>query len=90
MGLYSSYSIMGANARHLEALYYSMQVSNVQKMWTNRGAALTDTIILCTQIKDLIEIRDSYVAEHLSYSDCKIMIDYMCKYWNCIYVWFAC
>ena len=38
----------------------------------------TDTVRLSTQIKDLIEIRDSYVAEHLSYSDCKIMIDYLC------------
>ena len=33
MGLYSHYSIMGANARHLEALY-STQVSNVQKIWS--------------------------------------------------------
>ena len=76
MGLYSSYSIMGANVRHLEALY-SMQVSNVQTIWTDRVAALTDTIRLCTQIKDLIEIRASYVAEHLSYSDCEIMIDHL-------------
>ena len=87
MGLYSSYSIMGANVRHLEALY-SMQVSNVQKTWTAIGAALTDAIRLCTPIKGLIEIRDSYVAEHLGYSDCKIMIDYLCipEYWNCIYM----
>ena len=87
MGLYSSCSIMGANVRHLEALY-STQVSNVQKTWTAIGAALTDAIRLCTPIKGLIEIRDSYVAEHLSYSDCKIMIDYLCipEYWNCIYM----
>ena len=68
---------MGANARHLEALY------SVQKIWTDRGATLTDTIRLRTQVKDLIEIRDSYVAEHLSYSDCKIMIDYsLCVFLN--------
>ena len=47
MGLYSSYSIIGANVRHLEALY-STQVSNVQKIWTDRGATLTDTIRLCS------------------------------------------
>ena len=58
MGLYSSYSIMGTNARHLDVLY-NMKVSNVQKTWTNRDVVLSDTIRLCTQVKELIEIRDS-------------------------------
>ena len=40
MDLYSSYSIMGTNARHLDVLY-NMKVSNVQKTWTNRDVVLS-------------------------------------------------
>ena len=50
---------MGTNARHFDVLY-NMKVSNVQKTWTNRGVVLTDTIRQCTQVKELIEIRDLY------------------------------
>ena len=46
-GLYSSYSTMGANARHLDVLY-NMEVSKVQKTRTNRDVVLSDTIRLCT------------------------------------------
>ena len=42
---------MGTNA-HLDVLY-NMKVSNVQKTWTNRDV---DTIRLCTQVKELVEI----------------------------------
>ena len=79
MGLDSSYSIMGTNARHLDVLY-NMKVSNVQKTWTNRDVVLSDTIRLCTQVKELIDIRDSCTTEHLNYFECKTMIDYLCTY----------
>ena len=79
MGLYSSYSIMGTNARHLDVLY-NMKVSNVHKTWTNRDVVSSDTIRLCTQVKELIDIRDSCTTEHLNYFECKTMIDYLCTY----------
>ena len=77
--LNSSYSIMDTNARHLDVLY-NMKVSNVQKTWTNRDVVLSDTIRLCTQVKELIEIRDSCTTEYFNYFECKTMIDYLCTY----------
>ena len=70
---------MGTNARHLDVLY-NMKVSNVQKTWTNRDVVLSDTIRLCTQVKELIEIRDSCTTEHFNYFEFKKMIDYLCTY----------
>ena len=57
---------------------YNMKMSNVQKTWTNRDVVSSDTIRLCTQVKELIEIRDSCTTEHLNYFECKTMIDYLC------------
>ena len=61
MVLCSSYStVIGAKARHLEALH-NLKVFNVQKiLWSDRNNT------------DKIEIRDPRVPQHLSYSDCNI------------------
>ena len=74
MGLQSNYYILGANDRHLKALY-NMQESNVCRIWDE----VYFVIRVCSQIRELIALRDSTATgQLLSHAECKMVIDHLC------------
>ena len=79
IGLCNTHSIMGANARCLNAVY-SMDVAEVALSWKTLCETESDRICTSVQIRELIELRDQHGQNIISHADCCEMIEHLCLY----------
>ena len=77
MGLYSNYSFLGKNFRHL-SFKYELNTKNIFSYWNNICQEQANQIRVSEQIKELCTIRDGYQPFLLNRSEIKILIDYLC------------
>ncbi len=69
MGRFGTYSMMGGNFRLLTEKY-DMNVKNVVKAWNERTSKNEELVSVSEQVKEVVEMRDSYIGSVMSRSEC--------------------
>jgi hypothetical protein len=77
MGIYSSYSIMGGNFKHLRDKY-GMNANKVNKQWNESCFNNEFVIRTCMQVKELIYLRDRCMNGFLNRNECNDIIYELC------------
>ena len=76
MGIYGTHSVIGRNFNHLCAKY-DMSISKLYSCWKADCQIQTDLVRRSDQIKELIEVRDSFVDNFLSRTEAREIIDFL-------------